>query len=286
MSMTFARHESFHLRSGWLRKGLNAIEIDDHIFLEDTGDAMDLLGIGKNMISSLRYWLQATGLTFEEYDSGVKVQKLTEFAKEIYDRDKYFEDIGTFWLLHYKLVNHKEMATTWHWFFNYFKYEKFDKDELLVRLIDYIKREGEEPPAESSLNKDLNVLIRMYLFDPEKNKSPEDTLESPFSDLRVFTEDDENYVYNKPSINLLSPLILYYCILDSIDEDIDSINIEDLLNPVNSVGRLFNFKPTDLYEHLEYLENKGYINVYKQAGLNTIRLEEKSKEKVLDEYYA
>ena len=285
MNMTFARHESFHLRSGWLRKGLNAIDMDTHIFLEDTGTAMDELGIGKNMIASLRYWLQAVGLTYEEYDSGIKVQKRTEFADEIYSRDEYFEDIGTFWLLHYKLACNKNLATTWYWFFNHYPYEYFNKDELINNLIEFIKRKGEVPPAKSSLRRDINVLIRMYLYKPEKNKSPEDTLESPFSDLRIFVEDDDNLNYNKPSLNLLSPLILYYCILDSYKEVPDSVNIEDLLNPVNSIGRIFNFKPTDLYEHLEYLENNNYIKVYKQAGLNSVNLNIKSKEKVLDKYY-
>ena len=31
----------------------------------DTAEAMDVLGIGANMVKSLRYWLQATGLTVE-----------------------------------------------------------------------------------------------------------------------------------------------------------------------------------------------------------------------------
>ena len=92
MSYSFARHETFHIRTGWLRKGLTALKKDKHIFLEDK--AMEELGIGKNMVSSLRYWLQAVGLTQEEYNSrGQKIQVMTELANDLLDFDKYFEEI-------------------------------------------------------------------------------------------------------------------------------------------------------------------------------------------------
>ena len=35
MSYHFAKHETFHIRTGWLRKGLNALEKNNHIFEKD-----------------------------------------------------------------------------------------------------------------------------------------------------------------------------------------------------------------------------------------------------------
>lgn len=284
MSMTFARHETFHIRTGWLRKGIKAIEKEPHIFLEEVGDAMELLGIGKNMISSLRYWLQATNITSEEYESSIKVQKKTAFGEIIKKYDDYLEDIGTFWLIHFYLAANKELATTWYWFFNHFHYEKFDKELLLSELEDFIKREGEEVPAKRSLTRDINVLIRMYLYKPEDHKSPEDTMESPFTELRLLTEEDGLYLYNKPSHNLLPPHILYYCVLEN-NKDRNAVNIEEILYKDKSVGKIFDFKPTDIYSYLEWLESLGYVNVSKQAGLNSVNLKIKSQRKVLEDYY-
>ena len=59
------------------------------------------------MVKSLRYWLQAVGLTFEP-TNGKKEQKLTPIGEIISDNDPYIEEIGTLWILHYCLVNNKE----------------------------------------------------------------------------------------------------------------------------------------------------------------------------------
>ncbi len=141
MTFTFAKHETFYIREGWLRKGLMAIQQNGHIFLEDDA-AMDELGIGKNMISSLRFWMQAVYLSKEGYfGNGYKEHEMTELARQILECDPYLEDVGTYWLLHYYLVtntkeleddnnvkelnnskqrNPTESATTWYWFFNEF----------------------------------------------------------------------------------------------------------------------------------------------------------------------
>ena len=54
----FGRHESFPLRFGWITKGLDALADDPKIFTRE--DATVVLGVGKNMVNSIRYWLQAT----------------------------------------------------------------------------------------------------------------------------------------------------------------------------------------------------------------------------------
>ena len=62
MEMRFARHETFHLREGWLTKGLRKVIAEGlpDIFLRK--DAIEHLGIGSNMVRSLRFWMQATGV--------------------------------------------------------------------------------------------------------------------------------------------------------------------------------------------------------------------------------
>ncbi|WP_308253209.1 DUF4007 family protein [Geminocystis sp. GBBB08] len=51
---TFARHETFHPRWGWLKKGFDVASNDSNIF--NSEDAPVRLGVGKNMVRSLRYW--------------------------------------------------------------------------------------------------------------------------------------------------------------------------------------------------------------------------------------
>ena len=54
----FSGHESFHCRSFWLKKGYEFVQ-NGNSFSEEAGIE---LGVGKNMVDSLRYWLRAFGI--------------------------------------------------------------------------------------------------------------------------------------------------------------------------------------------------------------------------------
>ena len=59
--MRFKAHESFFIRKGWLYKGLRNIKEQPELFSSKNINPSDVLGIGTNMVRSLRYWLQVTG---------------------------------------------------------------------------------------------------------------------------------------------------------------------------------------------------------------------------------
>jgi|RhiMetdeSRZDD1v2_1073273.scaffolds.fasta_scaffold3827553_2 hypothetical protein len=63
--MHFAAHESFHIRDGWLRKGLLNIERNPYLFSEE--HAGDDLGVGRNMVSSRIVCLCHTKRVFQRY---------------------------------------------------------------------------------------------------------------------------------------------------------------------------------------------------------------------------
>src|SRR5437667_6604624 len=79
--MSFAKHETFYIREGWLFKGMAAIKKaeDDGqlptIFLDT--DAPERLGIGHNMVRSLRFWMQAIGLVEEKQEERQRAHRLS-----------------------------------------------------------------------------------------------------------------------------------------------------------------------------------------------------------------
>src|SRR5712691_5041349 len=99
--MYFAKHESFYIRDGWLYKGLRATIDDPMIFV--SSDAPERLGLGKNMVRALRYWMQATGLTEEFWENRARAQHLTSLGQVILDNDPYLELEGSLWLIHHQL---------------------------------------------------------------------------------------------------------------------------------------------------------------------------------------
>lgn len=58
--MKLRGHETFFIRKGWLSKGLKHIVESPDVFVSKVNNPMDELGIGANMVKSLRYWMQAT----------------------------------------------------------------------------------------------------------------------------------------------------------------------------------------------------------------------------------
>ena len=65
--MKFRAHETFFIRKGWLSKGMKYVrQTEGNVFIDKENNPMDTLGIGSNMVKSLRYWLLAVGLTEEK----------------------------------------------------------------------------------------------------------------------------------------------------------------------------------------------------------------------------
>ena len=57
---SFSGHETFPFRYPWLKKGFDAVGEDPHVFLRD--DAITTLGVGKNMVRSIRHWCLTAGV--------------------------------------------------------------------------------------------------------------------------------------------------------------------------------------------------------------------------------
>jgi hypothetical protein len=118
---TIGRHGSFQLRYGWITKGIQAIQANKISDVFTSDDATVNLGVGKNMVAAIRYWLIATEVT--DNDS------ITEFGKFLNDKDAYLEDDASLWLLHLTLAQNKKLATSIYWLFNHFHQNEFTAEE-------------------------------------------------------------------------------------------------------------------------------------------------------------
>lgn len=285
-------HESFSLREGWLRKGVAAIQLDEYI-LGDTLKACDELGVGANMVKSIRYWLQAVGLTYEKIAKGSKrCQLITdEIGKNILSYDEFFEDIGTLFLLHYKLVTNTELATSWYVFFNRLNAKEFTKDNMIERIKqEILKITAGTSVSEKSIIDDCNCIIKTYYNEKENMIDPEDNLCCPFVELGLL----KKLTYSKNTSELiiktsankrkLDKLIIFYVMLDRLGEN-KSITIDQLENQECNIGKVFNLNKNDINEYMDKLRDANLINITRTAGLNEIYPKMRDKGKVLKMYY-
>lgn len=180
--VSFGRHESFPIRFGWISKGLTALAEDPEIFRRE--DATVTLGVGKNMVSSIRYWLQAADIIQTAGKSRFEPTPIGEVAFR--DGDQYLEDEGTIWLLHWLLATNPDQATSIYWFFNYFHKPEFTRDEVLAGLNNFVRQEVSVKTSPASLKNDVQLLLRMYARSKGTTRvSIEDALDSPLATLNL-----------------------------------------------------------------------------------------------------
>lgn len=291
--MKFRAHDTFFIRKGWLAKGLLHVKRDPYVFMGHNENPMDVLGIGLNMVKSLRYWLQATGLTIEP-TGGARFQEFTPLGEIIYKHDPYIEELGTLWLLQYHLATNCEEATAWYFFFNKFDVIEFSKDDY-VRQLDKFVRDAGESYAMRSYEDDFNCIINTYIPRKESTKEKvdaENNIDSPFGELGLVSIENSllrTYRKSTPLINVIPPLVFLAVLIDCFvkaDSDSNQINISSILNDINSPGRAFNLDMYTLNHLLHQLELLGYIQVVRTAGLDVVRIStQHNATEIIEMYY-
>ena len=273
--MKIRAHETFFIRKGWINKGLKYVNKNPDVFIDKVYRPSDVLGMGNNMVKSLRYWMQATGLT-EESKTGKRTQHFTELGDIVRKYDPYVEELGTLCLLHYKLAQNRELATSWYFFYNIFNQKEFSKYDFVDALNKYLRVNGLEV-AERSLDDDFNCLINTYIsrsiLSPEKQQ-PESNIDSPLGELgliAVANKKEKTFRKVIPSINVIPVEIAMHIIKDNAKGKRE-IQISNIYNGENNLGKVFNLDMISLMSILHSLENEGYIKVIRTAGLDVVRV--------------
>ena len=276
MAMRFRAHDTFFIRKGWLSKGMKHIVEKPGLFVDKTENPMDVLGIGSNMVKSLRYWLQTVGLT-EEPKSGKRDQTLTDLGKEIYKNDCFIEEIGTLYLLQYKLATNKADATAWYHFFNVFSMSEFSREDFVKEVQKYIKIEGEPEVALRSLNDDFNCIINTYLARYKTNSkqvSPENNIDCPLGEIGlidILNKDKKTYKKTTPPIGSFNPWVVYAVIMDNADGRTE-IGLNELLTAEGNIGKVFNLDAIAMIDILHRVEKIGLLKIIRTAGLDVIHI--------------
>ena len=275
MAMKFRAHETFFIRKGWLSKGMKHVLRKPNVFVDKEENPMDVLGIGSNMVKSLRYWLQAVGLT-QEPRTGRRDQTLTPFGNTIYAHDRFVEEMGTLHLLHYKLATNKEDATAWYFFFNKFIATEFTREDFINSLQSYILMSGESiSVASRSLSEDfaciINTYVPRYKTNPSK-VSPENNIDCPLGEIGLIDIlAKKTFKKSIPSANTFDPWIVLAIISDRANGR-NQIGLNELLTAEGNIGRIFNLDSITMIEVLRRVEKLGALKIIRTAGLDVVHL--------------
>lgn len=281
---TFSGHDTFQCRQLWLKKGYDYV-MSNKSFNDE--DAVVKLGVGKNMVSSIRFWLKA----FNIIDSK---DVPTEFGHKLFNNkngyDPYLEDDASLWLLHYQLIK-KGVASTYSIIFNDFRKEKlfFKKDSF----VNYLKRRRETEPSlvfnEKTAGDDFVVFTKMYQTNNE-SKEIEESFSGILSELELLKTigkgKDEEFQIENTERDRLPSTILLFSILDNPTYG-NSISLSSLEHDLNSPGSIFCLNRSGLTNKIEdIVRGHKYITFTDHAGIKEVQFKNKiNAYSILDTYY-
>ena len=210
----FSGHESFACKSLWLKKGYDFV-VQERDF--NAPDAVVYLGVGKNMVSSIRYWLKVCKI----YDESGMSQLGNYIFNNQTGKDPYLEDLATLYLLHFNLV-FSGQASIYKIFFCDFQRERtrFSKEQLMTHIKYRLADEDlKNIFNENTVKKDIDVLFHNYAL-PRKPQSNED-FSSLFIDLDLLriTEDGKEYYFNTEGKRKVPKEIFLYALVELKNRD-------------------------------------------------------------------
>ena len=282
----WARHETFHPRFGWLKKGFDLAQKDADIFVRD--DAPVRLGVGKNMVRSIRYWCKAFKVLEENNP--------TDFGKQLLKDDgwdSFLEDPASLWLLHWNLLKPTCEAAAWYFTFFIFRQVEFTADDLLAELQEWQKTLG-KTVVESSLKKDVSCILRMYGSLDAIKSFTEDSIDCPFQELGIIqnTGNSKRYTFKTGGkANLPAEAIVATCLeyAGRIGLGAKTIAISRLLYDIGSPGMAFKLSESALCEAIERVaRSTDYLALSDSAGLIQFSFARDPKQladDILDKYY-
>lgn len=242
------------------------------------------LGVGKNMVASIRYWLKAFGIC-----EGNQPTWLGNYLfKDDNGKDRYIEDLATLWLLHFTLVFSQE-ATLYHLFFcDYQKgHTQFERDQVVTNVkLKMIEAGKQNLFNENTVRKDVAVLIQNYAL-PRKAQSNED-FSSMLIDLDLIRQNAEGkgYYFNiEGKRKVMKEIFMYALLMLKEREDDNTISYDTVQD---EIGLAFCMQDHETIEMLKQLakDYSKYMSYSDNAGIRIVQFtKDLDKEQVLNDYY-
>lgn len=273
----FSGHESFPCKTLWLKKGYDFV-VQGRDF--NKSEAVVYLGVGKNMVAAIRFWLRVFGIC--ENDNPTWLGNY--LFNDENGKDKYLEDLATLWLLHFNLVYRNE-ATLYNWFFTDFQRVRkpFSRDNLITFVKRRMVGDGKEKQFNANtIKRDVGVLIQNYCM-PRKIQSHED-YSSLLLDLHLllYNEETREYVINSEGKASVIPEIFLYGLLVIKGKD-NSIPFDTL----QELGLIFCMTDLETIDMLRFLSERysDVLHYSDVAGIRQVQIIKQVKPHDILSYY-
>ena len=241
----FGRHETFHPRYGWLKKAYDLVKDDPYAFRNE--DATVRFGVGKNMVSAIRFWSLAFKV-LETKDNGLES---TDVGKMIFSEngfDPYLEREETLWLLHWKLLLKPCVVPTWWIIMNEIAPVMIRTDEIHGTVTEHIRNHTRWKHSSHSIKRDVSVFLHTYTSKQDR-LTPEEYLDCPFRNMHLAKTDKDSLRFVFGQKTGLTPEMVAFACADFAARSGTTgrtLSVTRLATEHGSVGNTFRLSEGDL----------------------------------------
>jgi len=262
-SFRFSGHETFAFRHAWLPKAYRLLK-QDPVAFSDEDNAMIELGLGKNMVRALRFWVEATDVARPVSGRGLEP---TDFAHDVFGPegfDPYLEDTRTLWLLHWNLSARSEGGLfAWRFLLNHWPFPELTRSEALTGFARESAKLGHSHSA-VTLSQHLDAFLHTYLSGRSGKIGIEDSLDGPLVDLALLQPVGERkadggrretiYAFRREPKPDITPALFDFCLADfwvRFRNSEETLTLREVTLGICSPGQVFKLPEDDVRSRLE-----------------------------------
>jgi len=263
---------------------------------------MITLGVGKNMVRAIRFWVQAAGVAQPTKEGGYLI---TDFGRAVLGNegfDPFLEDIRTLWLIHWQLSTHvNEPIFAWDYLLNRWQHPEISRSAVLRAFHQEAQRQ-ERRLSIITLEQHFDTFIHTYVpTRSRKGEIQEDNLDCPLVELELIQKLGEQrldntgkrepiYAFQREEKPEITPELFAYCVNDFWSKrrpNERTLTFRDISVAHGSPGQVFKLPEMEIRERLEMIEadSEGAFSYKESASLQQITRGDASRSDFLSAIY-
>lgn len=305
MGYRFSGHESFACRYAWLPKAFRAIQSNPEVFADEE-KAMVRLGVGKNMVRSIRFWVEVSGMAEPAVRGGLQPTSLGRSIFGARGHDPYLEDVQTLWLIHWNLSTHmRDPLFAWDFLVNRWQDPELTESAVLKAFArEAAAQDRKKALSPVTLQQHYQVFLHTYIpTRGRKAEIAEDNLDCPLTELDLLMKVGEReieagrltredvFVFRREDKPDISPALFSYCLYDyweKVSPNEKTLSVRAIATGPGSPGQVFKIPEDDIYKRLVDLREttEGALRYQESTALQQVhRHDAADKKRLLAQAY-
>lgn len=279
----FSGHESFAFRYTWLPKAFAGLKRNRHLFRNEE-DAIIRLGVGKNMVRSMRFWVEAAGIAAPLATGGLGPTPLGEFIFGEASADPFLEDIQTLWVIHWNISTHlREPLFAWDFLLNRWHEPELSEQSVLRVFETEARKVSKKDLSPITLKQHFDVFLHTYSpTGGTKGTILEDNLDCPLTELQLLSvvgerdlggrKREPTYAFRREDKASITPEIFFWALNDfwnKFHPNEKTLPVRSLATGHGSPGQIFKIPEADVLTRLQEIESatKGAFSYQESTAL-------------------